>query len=233
MHHPHTTRRRAPGSLKPPKRGSSLGRLVRPAAVAAVLCLASSCGRGAPGATGATGAPSSPAPVPVASPTYPSLPPTPSPSPSDLPPSTGEQRLPVPTASATRAGEIAIDRTLIPEDTAGSSLERATMNGITYPNVLTIPTGCQPRKVEINASRVRHRFIAALGIPDDEPSASAVQVDISVDNAAPVLSTTIRFGELKDVDIDIAGGLRVKISVSSMAANCNTVTVGLGNPRFG
>lgn len=226
MHHPRTTRRRAPDSLKPPKRGGSLGHLVRPAAVAAVLCLASSCGRGAPGAAEA---PSSPAPVPVASPTYPS----PSPSASALPPSTGEQRLPVPTAPATQAGEIAIDRTLIPEDTAGSSLERATMNGITYPNVLTMQTGCRPAKVEINAGRVRHRFIAALGIPDNQSSASAVQVDISVDNAAPVLSTTIRFGELKDVDIDITGGLRVRVSVSSMAASCNTVIMGLGNPRFG
>jgi hypothetical protein len=124
-----------------------------------------------------------------------------------------------------------LDRTLIPENTASYDFTSFAMNGISYVNGLMINAGSSPAKVEINAGRSKKRFLGVLGIPDNDKSSSVQLVEISLDNAAPVLSTTIRFGETKDIDLDVTNVLRIRVVVTAKSGEYGS-HVGIGNGRF-
>lgn len=97
-------------------------------------------------------------------------------------------------------------------------------------NALQMFSGTTPGKVEINASRARKRFLGTLGIPDDQKSSSSHMVEISIDNAAPILSVIVNFGETKVIDLDVTNALRIRITVSTKTRESGTVAI--GNPRF-
>jgi len=142
-------------------------------------------------------------------------------------------RTPVPTTLPPLSGATAIDRTFIPEATASYEFRQLTMNGVTYNSGLRISSSRTPVKVEINAGRGRKRFLAVLGIPDDQRSSSSHQVEISLDGGPPVFATVIQFGETKEIDLDVTNVLRVRISTTSRITECcNYGEIALGNPRF-
>ncbi|MCW3043656.1 MAG: hypothetical protein JWL57_1814, partial [Actinobacteria bacterium] len=85
--------------------------------------------------------------------------------------------------------------------------------------------------VQIDAGRSKHRFVGSLGIPDNQSSGASYQVDISLDNAAPVYSTVVNFGETKNIDLDVTKALRIKITVLWKAGQSGEVAI--GNPKLG
>ncbi|MGH9156236.1 MAG: NPCBM/NEW2 domain-containing protein [Acidimicrobiales bacterium] len=136
----------------------------------------------------------------------------------------------VATTTTAVPAEVPLDRNFVPENTGlDFSFGQTTVNGVAYTNALVMSLGSGPGRLEINAGRDRTRFLGDLGIPDDQPSATAVQVEISLDDAAPVLSTQVRFGETKKIDLDVTGVLRIKISVSN---NRCCPRLAIGSPRF-
>lgn len=118
----------------------------------------------------------------------------------------------------------------VPEGFA--EFEQETINGVAYPNAMTIPTSTSPKKVEINAGRTRNRFLGALGVPDTESSASVHHVEISLDDAPPVFSTELKFGETKDIDLDVTNVLRIRITVLLTSRTPTYSSIAIGNPRF-
>lgn len=170
------------------------------------------------------------APSPVAEPPNSSISSTPiSPTPS---PTSGDAREPVPTTGPLTRAETAIDRSFVPESTTSVRFEQSTINGVSYANALLISICSRAERVEINAGRGRSRFLGELGVPDDQRSASAYKVDVSFDVAAPVLSTEVRFGETRRLDLDVTNVLRIRIVVSPIAEGCGNGSLAIGNPRF-
>ncbi len=104
------------------------------------------------------------------------------------------------------------------------------MNGVDYPSALVMFSIREVRKLEIDAGRRQDRFRGSLGIPDDQDSDSAHQVDISLDGANPIYSAVVRFGETKEIDLDVTNVLRVRISVSSVGTEDGRL--GIGSARF-
>lgn len=143
----------------------------------------------------------------------------------------------VPTSTTMLPAEAELDAESVPEyDNLNFNFGQATINGVVYTNSLILKTSTSAGRVEINAGRTRKRFFGDLGIPDDQKSSSAYKVDISFDDAAPVFSADVRFGETKRIDLDVANVLRIRVSVSpatsiSSATCCGEVAI--GNPRFG
>lgn len=140
-------------------------------------------------------------------------------------------RTPVPTTLRQSAADVDIVSSFVPEATANYDFEQTALNGTLYSNALVMTGDTSPRKVEINAGRNHTKFRGVLGVPDEGKSSSSFQVDISLDNAAPVFSALINFGETKDIDIDIPNVLRVRITVASKDSSYGKVAI--GNPRFG
>lgn len=138
--------------------------------------------------------------------------------------------VPAPTA------ETPIDTSLIPEkDQLSVSFGKATINGTDYTNALiTEPFGNRTSRLEIDAGRRRTRFLGDLGIPDNQRSSTAYKVDISFDQGPPALSTEVRFGETKKVDLDVTGVLRIKVALTPLTPSgticCGTIA--LGEPRL-
>lgn len=149
-------------------------------------------------------------------------------------PPTSGNRSTVPTSTTMPPANAPVDRSLVPEATSSYDFEQSTINGVQYSNALVMSSGSSPVKLEINAGRTRHRFQGTLGIPDDQKSSSVQQVDISLDNAAPVFSTVLNFGEVKTIDIDVTNVLRIRITLVSKSGSgcCSSGTVAIGNPRF-
>jgi hypothetical protein len=143
--------------------------------------------------------------------------------------STTSGRSPIPTTTSAAPGETQVDRSLIPESTASYDFRQLVINGIAYTNALRMYSDRTADRVEINAGRNRTRFLGTAGIPDDQRSASVHQVDISLDNAAPVFSAVIPFGETREIDLDVTGVLRIRITVTSRNEDGY---VAIGNPRF-
>ena len=134
------------------------------------------------------------------------------------------------TTSAPSAAATDLARELIPEATASYDFDQVSINGVQYSNALRISAFTTPQKVEINAGRAHDKFLGVLGIPDDQKSASMVQVDIGLDNAAPIFSTVVSFGESKNIDIDVPAVLRIKITVTSKTSS--SAYVAIANPRL-
>ena len=106
------------------------------------------------------------------------------------------------TSNPLTLAETAIDdRALVPQsDDVSFRFGQSTINGVSYTNALLIRVirSDYPGWVEINAGRSRSRFLGDLGVPDDQKSGSAYKVDVSFDNAAPVFSTEVYFGQRGD-----------------------------------
>lgn len=137
----------------------------------------------------------------------------------------------VPTTTLPPLADTDITEGLIPEHTTDYDFANLAINGVAYVNALKLYAPRTPGKIEINASRNRNRFKGTLGIPDDEASGTSVQVDISLDAAPPALSTVVSFGEAKEIDLDVSGVLRVRITISVLSGD-GTPYVAIGNPRF-
>lgn len=132
--------------------------------------------------------------------------------------------------------ETPIDNTLIPEkDQLSVSFGKATINGKDYTSALIAdPFNNRTSRLEIDAGRRRTRLLGDLGIPDDQRSSTAYKVDISFDQGPPALSTEVRFGETKEVDLDVTGVLRIKVAFTPLTpsgtACCGTIAI--GEPRL-
>lgn len=142
---------------------------------------------------------------------------------------TGGRSLVSTTIAPTQADAM-VTEALIVESTNSIDIRPLSVNGIGYVNALQMYSAPNPGKVEINAGRSRKTFLGTLGIPDDQKSTSSHQVEISLDNAAPVLSVIVNFGESKPIDLDVTGVLRIRITISSKTTSSGTVAI--GNPRF-
>jgi NPCBM/NEW2 domain len=114
-----------------------------------------------------------------------------------------------------------------------TSFDKANINGISYTNALLFDTSGASCSVEINAERNQKRFVGDLGIPDDQSSSAAYKVDISLDNAAPILSAEVHFGQTKKIDLDITNVLRIKLAITPLSTSNNTAVIAIGNPAFG
>jgi hypothetical protein len=115
----------------------------------------------------------------------------------------------------------------------GYAFAATRMNGIAYSNALILEPDKYNQgvgRIELDAGRSHVRFLGDLGIPDTERSSTAYKVEISLDDAAPVFSTEVRFGETRSIDLDITKALRIKILVSPIGC-CDNLAI--GNPRFG
>jgi hypothetical protein len=139
-------------------------------------------------------------------------------------------RSPVSTTIASPLADTMVTRALVVEATTSPQVGPATINGVSYVNALRLYSYRTSQKVEIDAGRRRTRFLGVLGIPDNETSASVHQVDISLDNAAPVLSVLLKFGETKNIDLDVTNVLRIRIT--SIAQSNTGDSIAIGNPRF-
>ena len=129
-------------------------------------------------------------------------------------------------------GETMIDRTFVPEKTTDFSVGQSRINGVSFSNALIIYSSRSPGRIEIDGARSRKRFRGILGVPDDQPSASSHQVDISLDNGPTVFSTVLNFGETKEIDLDVTGALRIKVTVTNRSSESSYAYVAIGNPRF-
>jgi len=134
------------------------------------------------------------------------------------------------TTSTAQTADTEITREFVAESTTSYEVGPTSVNGVSYVTALQINSGRTPQKLEINAGRNRNRFLGTLGIPDDQRSSSSHQVEISLDNAAPVLSVLVNFGEAKPIDIDVTKVLRVRITVTSKTSDSGTIAI--GDPRF-
>lgn len=139
-------------------------------------------------------------------------------------------RSPVSTTIPATPADAMVTNALIVERTGSADIRPLSIDGVGYVNALQIYSDSTPDKVEINASRARKRFLGTLGIPDDQRSTSSHMVEISLDNAAPVFSVIVNFGETKAIDLDVTNVLRIRITVSSKTRESGTVAI--GNPRF-
>src|SRR4029077_10982591 len=101
---------------------------------------------------------------------------------------------------------------------------------VDYAQSLKISPGTAAVNVQINAGRSTHRFLGSLGIPDNQSSTASYQADISLDNAAPIYSTVVNFGETKKIDLDVTNALRIKISVLWKAGQYGVIAI--GNPKL-
>jgi hypothetical protein len=139
----------------------------------------------------------------------------------------------VPTTTTMQPAETPIDANDIRDrERLGYTFGSTRMNGVSYPSALVLQPDQYTRglgRLEIDAGRAHTRFLGDLGIPDTEHSSTAYKVEISLDDAAPVFSTEVRFGETKSIDLDVTRVLRIKIFVSPIAC-CDDVAI--GNPRF-
>jgi hypothetical protein len=141
----------------------------------------------------------------------------------------------VSTSTTLATADTAVDTRYVPQTSnAEVTSGPAGINGTTYSNALLMKPAYRfsgpNASLEIDAGRDFTRFRGDLGIPDDQPSSTAYDVQISLDNAAPTVSTQVRFGETKTIDLDITNVLRIKIALTSISDCCNKV--GIGNPRF-
>lgn len=158
--------------------------------------------------------------------------------PTTLPPVTSttnggtSTRSSVPTTLPPAPGETTIDRTFVPEKTTDFSVGQSRINGVSYSNALIILSPKSPGRIEIDAGRTRKRFRGVLGIPDDQRSSSSHQVDISLDNGPTVFSAVLNFGETKEIDLDVSGALRIKVTVTNKTSDTSSAYVAIGNPRF-
>lgn len=112
--------------------------------------------------------------------------------------------------------------------------EQSTINGVDYPSALTIRTAyssSESTQVQLDAGRRQERLLGELGVPDDQPSSTVYQVDISLDGAAPILSTEVRFGETTPLNLDVSNVLRIELTATSLSECCNSFAI--GSPRFG
>ncbi len=144
-------------------------------------------------------------------------------------PTTGVRSL-VPTTIPAQLADTDLTEALIPEHSTSFDFEPTAIDGVSYVNALLLYAEQTPGKVEINAGRDRSRFRGSLGVPDSQPSSSSFLVEISLDNAAPVFSEVVNFGETKDIDLPVPGTLRIRVTVSSLTGRSGYV--GIGNPRF-
>ena len=205
---------------------------------AAIVLLMAACSRGSATVSSTptvtpTASPSSSAPSPTASsPTAPAATSsaTASPTGTDSPAPSPSREL-VPSITPPGAADTPVTSLLIPESTANYDFGQTTINGVDYAQSLRISPGNASVNVQINAGRSRHRFMGSLGIPDNKSSSASYQVDISLDNAAPIYSTVVLFGETKKIDLDVTGALRIKITVLWKAGQSGEVAI--GNPRLG
>jgi hypothetical protein len=145
-------------------------------------------------------------------------------------PATTSGRSTIPTTTTQSLADTNITGALVPQHSGSYRFTPTEMNGTSYANALKIYSERGPADVEINAGRSRKLFRGSLGIPDDESSSSSHQVEISFDGAPPAFSAVVNFGETKNVDLDVTGVLRVKITVSSITNSSGYVAI--GNPRF-
>ena len=137
----------------------------------------------------------------------------------------------MPTTTALTPAGTSLSDGFIPESThVNVNFNKSVINGVNYTNAMVISVGSTPGEVQINAGRSYTHFTGQLGIPDDQKSSSAYKVDISVDNAAPILSTEVHFGETKTVNLNVSNALRIKIAVSGNGYGGN---VAIGNPTLG
>lgn len=131
-------------------------------------------------------------------------------------------------------GTVKIDQStdLVPQRSTNLLLQKATINGVKYPDALLIYASCAAAQfIEINAGRHSLLFKGDFGVPDDQRSTDSYHLEISLDGGAPVYSAELAFGETKPVSLDIPGVLRVKVSVLSTSAQCGGNNfVGIGNP---
>lgn len=142
----------------------------------------------------------------------------------------GSSRPEAPAPEPLTPAETAIDdRTFVPESTVTFGFRESTINGVFYTNALVMSVH-RPSRIEIDAGRSRSRFLGEFGVPDNQKSGSAYQVDVSFDNAAPVLSKRVHFGETMRLNLDVTNMLRISISISPIARSRGYVAI--GNPRF-
>jgi hypothetical protein len=201
----------------------------------AIVLLMAACSRGS--ATASSTPTPTPTPSPSSSatpsPTDPSTPSaTPSPVATDSPapaPSPSPSR--VPSTPTPGAADTPVTSLLIPESTTNYDFGPTTINGVDYAQSLKISPRNASANVQIDAGRSKHRFVGSLGIPDNQSSGASYQVDISLDNAAPVYSTVVNFGETKNIDLDVTKALRIKITVLWKAGQSGEVAI--GNPKLG
>jgi hypothetical protein len=199
----------------------------------AIVLLTAACGHGssAVSSTPALSPTSSPSFTATSSPTDPSTPSaTPSPTATEsLAPAPSRES--VPSTPPPGAADTAVTSLLIPENTANYDFGQATINGVDYAQALKIYPRNSPLNVQIDAGRSKHRFVGSLGIPDNQSSTASYQVDISLDNAAPIYSAVVNFGETKNIDLNVTNALRIKITVLLKAGQSGEVAI--GNPKLG
>jgi cytoskeletal protein RodZ len=215
--------------MAPETRGRSI---VGAVGTVAIILLMAACSGGSPTAASTpTPTPTSAASSSAPSPTEPSTPSaTSSPTPSDTP-TTAPSRDPIPSTPTPGATDTPVTSLLIPESTTNYDFSPTTINGVDYAQSLRITSGNASVNVQIDAGRSHRRFTGSLGIPDNQSSSASYQVDISLDNAAPVYSTVVNFGEMKKIDLDITNALRIKITVLWKAGQAGVVAI--GNPKLG
>jgi copper chaperone CopZ len=144
--------------------------------------------------------------------------PSPTPSPTASPtiadsPTPAASREPIPSTPTPGAADTPVTSLLIPESTANYDFGPTTINGVDYGQSLKISPGNGTVNVQIDAGRSKRRFVGSLGIPDNQSSSASYQVDISLDNAAPLYSTVVNFGETKNIDLNVTNALRIKVTV--------------------
>jgi hypothetical protein len=141
---------------------------------------------------------------------------------------------------STNGGGTLLAKDRIPQQSVGYGvdIEPATVNGVSYPTALVTGITCSssPRteSLEIDAGRAEKRFTGDLGIRDDQTSDSLVHVEVAVDDNPPIFVDDVAFGQTKKLDLDISGGLRVRISYQSKTVRCqqSATVVVVGQPTL-
>lgn len=147
---------------------------------------------------------------------------------------TTDGRSSVPTSSTLAPGATSIDDSYVRQTSnLDHQFVQTRINGVDYSNALLMrPESTSANGViQLDAGRSQTRFVGDLGIPDSQEDQTAYTVVISVDNAAPVLTTQIAFGQTKPINLNITNALRLKITITSLDRNYGYVAI--GSPQFG
>lgn len=120
------------------------------------------------------------------------------------------------TSSATSTTKIKYLNEMDPlTSTAGVDTSAATVNGKGFPRSITqtVSAGGAVNEAEYNLDRHWNHFNATIGLRDDSPSGGQLTFEVSADGK-PLYKQVVTLGETQDVNLDLNGALRLKLTVT-------------------
>lgn len=125
---------------------------------------------------------------------------------------TAEPTSPSPTPTPTRAYLSDVDALT---STRGVDAGTAEVNGRGFPRSVTVWVNAAGpvSEVEYNLGHHWKKFMATAGLRDDSPTGGKLTFEVSVDEKT-IFEKSIALGESQDVNLNVDGALRLKLTVT-------------------